>query len=93
MTRARRVDANQAEIVKALRAAGCSVAVTSSLGKGFPDLVVGYFGRNFLLEVKDGSKPPSKRVLTSEEMGFVAAWRGQYDVVEDVNQALRAVGL
>ena len=44
MRRAAKVDANQPATVKALRDAGMTVAVTSSLGKGFPDLVVGFRG-------------------------------------------------
>ena len=73
-----RVDANQNEIVKQLRRIGCSVAVTSMVGSGFPDLVVGYKGKNYLIELKDGTKPPSAQELTSDEVMFKANWRGQY---------------
>lgn len=38
--RAARVDANQTKVVEHLRKAGLSVAITSALGNGFPDLVV-----------------------------------------------------
>ena len=66
MTRNSRTDANQTEIVQALRAAHCKVHVTSDAGDGFPDLVVysPYQRRLKLLEVKDGNKPPSKQALT-----------------------------
>ena len=37
-----RKDANQTQIVDALRGVGATVAITSMLGHGFPDLVVGY---------------------------------------------------
>jgi hypothetical protein len=62
----RRIDANQPEIVKAFRQLGCEVAITSNLGHGFPDLIVGKPKRQkvVLVEVKDGSKPPSARKLT-----------------------------
>lgn len=42
MRRAARTDANQVEIVSALRAIGCSVSDTSGVGGGFPDLAVGF---------------------------------------------------
>ena len=58
--RARRVDANQAGLIAAARKMGCSVADTSRLGAGFPDLVIGLAGKggrvNLLVEVKDGRK-------------------------------------
>ena len=93
MRRAGRVDANQAEIVKTLRACGCKVRILSPLGDGIPDLLVGRLGRNYLLEVKDGSKPPSARELTPAEWEFHETWTGQACVVESVEEALRAVGL
>ncbi len=37
----KRTDANQNEIVEGLRKVGCTVAVTSAAGDGFPDIVVG----------------------------------------------------
>ena len=59
-----RIDDNQEGIVAALREAGATVQSTAAVGSGCPDLIVGYEGRNFLLEVKDGEKPPSRRALT-----------------------------
>ena len=59
--RAGRVDANQPEIVRTFRDLGCSVAITSNVRDGFPDIVMGIHGINVLVEIKDGSKVPSKR--------------------------------
>lgn len=89
--RAARTDANHAAIVAALRAIGCSVASTAKLGEGFPDLVVGYRGANWLIEIKDGSKPPSARALTIDQQCFLAAWRGQYAVITSAQQAIDLV--
>ena len=86
-----RTDQNQTEIVKALRQIGCSVKVTSKLGRGFPDLVVGYRKRNLLLEVKDGNKPLSERRLTPDEQKFDNEWAGQVDVVESPVDAVEFV--
>ena len=72
-----RTDGTQTEIVKALRKLGATVAVTSALGDGFPDLVVGWRGVNHLVEVKNGSLSPSKRELTPDEEKFHATWRGE----------------
>lgn len=87
-----RVDVNQAEVVAALRAIGAAVAITSSLGGGFPDLVVGYRGVNWLLEVKDGNKPPSGQRLTPDEIEFHGVW-GQHAPIYIVNSPQQAVDL
>lgn len=91
MRRAAKVDANQSEIVAALRKCGCTVQSLASVGRGVPDLLVGRAGRNFLLEVKDGSKPRSQRDLTPDELRWLYAWRGAATVVESVEEALKAV--
>lgn len=91
--RAARVDANQTEIVAALRRAGASVKPTHMVGDGFVDIVAGYRGRNLLIEIKDGSKPPSARKLTPDEVRFHDEWRGEVLVVESVEDALAALGI
>lgn len=94
MRRAARTDANHAEIVQALRNAGCSVFDCSGLGGGFPDLCVGIGGRTVLVEVKDGSKPPSRRLLTPDQLDFHAKWKGgTLAIVCDVESALRVVNI
>ncbi len=91
--RAAKVDANQSAIVTALRKAGASVTPTHAAGSGFPDLVVGYRGQNYLLEVKDGSKPPSGRQLTPDQRDWHRDWRGQKAVVCNIRQAMAACGI
>jgi len=85
---AKRVDANQAEIVDALRAVGCSVTDCHEMGRGYPDLSVGRAGRTYLLEVK----APGAN-LNSREMLWHLDWLGHVAIVHDVDEALRAVGL
>lgn len=85
------MDDNQREIVDALKAIGATVTSTANLGKGFPDIAVGYYGQNFLLEIKDGSKPPSARKLTEDEERWHDHWKGQKAVVSSVEEALREV--
>lgn len=91
-----RVDANQKEIVQAFRAMGATVQHLHTVGGGCPDLVVGYRGLNLLVEVKDGSKPPSKRKLTEHEQAFFDEWNGQVTIVDsvhDVSGILVVMGL
>lgn len=87
------MDANQAQLVKAARGVGASVWITSALGKGAPDAVLGWQGRNLLVEFKDGSKPPSQRVLTPDEATFYREWRGQIAIVESVEQLYNLLGV
>lgn len=75
---ARRIDANQGSVVSYLRALGWSVFITSPLGRGFPDLVVGCPGFTAVVEIKDGSKRPSERKLTEDEVTFRERWTGNY---------------
>lgn len=88
MRRAAKTDANQQDIVNALRAAGCSVQSLAAVGRGVPDLLVGRAGVNLLLEVKDGNQPPSSRKLTDEQVVWHAIWKGSVKVVETAEQAL-----
>lgn len=87
-----RVDANQPEIVQALRQVGASVLHIHELGEGAPDIAVGWRGLTYLFEIKDGAKPPSKRRLTDDELTWHLFWRGHVEVVESVDDALRKIG-
>ena len=82
-----RVDDNQKQIVKFLREKNVTVAVTSATGRGFPDLVCGYKGKNILLEIKDGSKPLSAQALTPEQRIWHYEWKGQIAVVNSPESA------
>ena len=93
MRRAARVDRNHAEITAALRKVGATVCDLSAAGEGCPDLLVGYRGRNFLMEVKDPKQPPSKRKLTPAQEDFRNGWKGQYAVVQTIDDALTVLGL
>lgn len=92
MRKTARVDANQAAIVDALRAIGASVQSLAMVGRGVPDLLVGFRAQTFLLEVKDGAKAPSARRLTPDEAAWHAGWRGQVATVASIEEALHAIG-
>ena len=91
MRTAAKVDANQGEIVQALRDMGCSVELLHRVGKGCPDILVGLRGHNWLMEIKDGSKPYSRRKLTPDEKEWHEKWRGQKAVVKSVDEAVALV--
>ena len=84
-----KVDANHRDIVYALRKAGASVQSLAAIGKGCPDLLVGIAGRNLVMEVKDGNKPPSGRALTADEQQWFEMWKGKVVIVESVEEALK----
>lgn len=92
--RIRKVDINQPAIVKRFRDLGCSVAILSSVGNGLPDILV---ARDFagtwqgawscLVEIKDGTKPPSARKLTPDEQKFHDSWQGNIVVIASEEEA------
>ena len=86
MRRAARVDATQEAIVSALKAAGAYVWVI-----GLPvDLLVGYKGHTFCVEVKSG---PSKR-LTKLQADFFENWKGgTLCRIDCPEAALRMIGV
>ena len=84
--RARRVDANHGEVINAFRKLGFAVADTSRLGGGFPDAVISRKNKTALVEIKDGKKVPSARLLTKPERDFMDGWKGIYLLVENLKQ-------
>lgn len=88
----KRVDRNHSEIVKGLRAVGATVRSTADVGQGFPDIAVGFRGKNWFFEIKDGEKFASQRKLTPAEQEFFETWRGQVGIVQTLDDALRLIG-
>ena len=88
MKYAARKDGNQDEIVEAIRNIGATVTSVHQIGNGLPDLLVGFRGKNYLFEIKDRDKPPSKRKLTDDEKQWHNMWQGHCHVVKSVNEAL-----
>ena len=78
---ARKTDANEREIVKALEAIGCTVWQIQEP----VDLLVGTSGQNFLLEVKN---PAGKNRKTSLQDQFFSDWKGKAHIVRSVEEAI-----
>lgn len=100
--RSRKVDANQAEIVAGLRALGYSVQPLSAIGKGVPDLLVGGYGMNLLLEVKDPAQdcpggelrkafPKEHGGLNEDQFDWHRRWIGQVAVVRTLDDAVQVI--
>ena len=89
-----RVDANQPEIVRAVRRVGGEVLYTHTLGQGAPDIFVAIGGAWYAVEIKDGSKPPSKRQLTPDEQEWHEKFKVYAPVLvwESVDEVLRFAG-
>ena len=81
-----RADNNQDEIVEKLRGIGCSVQVLSQVGNGFPDLLCGYRGVNYLLEVKG-----KRGVLSDYQLEWHMFWNGQVCIVRTFEDARRMI--
>ena len=75
-------DENEQEIVDALRAVGASVLLIDDI-----DLIVGFRGVNYLLEVKT----PKGRLNKKQEK-FFRGWVGQVNIVRTADQALALIG-
>lgn len=99
MNFARNRDANELEIVKALVAVGASVTRLNETG--VPDLLVGFRGRTFLLEVKrEGVRGGRRHYGGLDERGLAKTqqdwwerWRGLPPVVvTSPAMALAAIG-
>jgi uncharacterized protein YjeT (DUF2065 family) len=89
MRRAARVDANQAQVISALRAAGASVMVI-----GLPvDLLVGHNNVTMLMEVKNPDSRYGRSGANDNQTVFMQTWRGgAVALVDGPEAALRAIG-
>ena len=81
-------DGNHAEIVDALRRVGCVVMDISDLGRGLPDLVVGYRGEVIAIEVKN---PQGWNRVSKSQREWMSKWPGRVAVVRSVDEALAVV--
>ncbi len=83
------VDKNQTQLVQIFRQFGASVLHLHQVGEGCPDLLIGYRGKNFLVEIKT-----AKGKLRDSQTEFIRKWRGKPPVVvrnrEDIIDLLQS---
>jgi Holliday junction resolvase len=89
MRRAAKSDGNQPAVVRAFRDIGATVQVLSAVGKGCPDLLVGWRGRNLLIEVKDREGRGVR--LTADQERWHAGWNGTVLIADSPEDAVRKV--
>ena len=77
-------DANERPIIDGLKQIGCTVEQLSK--KGVPDLLVGYRGKNFLIEVKT-----KQGKLTEDQIERHASWMGEIHIAMTLDEAIRIV--
>ena len=88
MRRAARVDENQRDVVAALRKIGAFVSYLP-VGFGVPDLLVGYKGQTFLMEVKNKD---GRNRMTQGQIEFHNRWiGGALFIVRTPEAAIKAV--
>jgi len=79
--RAKKVDANQPDIVKELRAKGYSVELDHD------DILVGHNGRTYWYEIKSSSKAPlkdgQKKLLEEYKGHYMIAWNAEM-IINDI---------
>ena len=83
--RAKRVDCNQKDIVHALKTFGATVVDLSGVGKGCPDLLIGFKGTTYLIEIKKDSKAK----FTPQQLQFNELWAGGVIArIQTINEAI-----
>lgn len=87
-----KIDENQPEIVQALERCGATVWKVN----GTFDLIVGFQGKNHILEVKNPrlEKGGGRHGLTPSQVKLMGGWKGdEIHIVENISEALEAVGI
>lgn len=83
-----KADANTKGIVDDLRKAGVSVRF---IGKPL-DLIVGYAGQTFLIEIKNPNGKDKRGKSWEQQLKFMEEWRGQVCVCHTTEEVLKAIG-
>lgn len=86
-----RQDANQPDIVSGLLYMGATVQVLSAVGQGCPDLMIGWKGQNYLIEIKNPEKPKGDQRLTPDQIKWHGFWRGQKAVARTIEDAIAII--
>jgi Holliday junction resolvase len=84
----KRVDENQKTLVHTFIALGASVLNLSTVGRGCPDLLIGYRGKSVLVEIKSSEKA----TYTEPQVKFMQTWRGgAVSRIDSVDAAIRLI--
>lgn len=81
-------DANHGEITRAYERVGAGVIDLGGLGGGVSDILVGYGGVNYLVEIKT-----EFGALNDKQSEFFERWPGHKAVVRTIREALAVIGV
>jgi hypothetical protein len=82
-------DANQSDIVKTLeQIPGLKVFDLGAVGDDFPDIIIGYKGVNYLVELKT----ERGRVSAGQDT-FNKEWTGQTDICRSLDEILELISV
>jgi Holliday junction resolvase len=85
----KKVDNNQLEIVKVFKSLGATVLNLSGVGKGCPDLLIGYKGISVLVEIKSKTGK-----FTEPQLKFMKQWQGgAVNRIDSIDGAIRLIKL
>lgn len=82
----KKTDANQKQIISDLKKIGVSVLNLSKVGNGCPDLLIGWQGKNILIEIKT-----AKGNLNDSQIEFFKEWKGQKFVCKSINEIIEII--
>lgn len=82
MTRHGRVDKTQSEVIERCLHHGGTIQNLADVGKGCPDFAWGWMGRNYFIEVKNGTGAK----LRQTQIDWHAAWEGQVVVLRNSDE-------
>lgn len=85
-------DSVHSEIVAALREVGATVCDLAAVGGGVPDILVGYRGHNYLMEIKT-PKHGTKAGTAQRQTEWHTLWRGSAHYVRSVDEAYKVIGV
>jgi len=83
-----KVDQNHQEIVAVLRQVGVTVQDLSQVGKGCPDIVCGWKGKNYFFEIKT-----EKGKLSNKQKEWFRYWNGHKAVIRNEYDAFEEMGI
>jgi len=79
-----RVDLNQKKITTLLKSVGATVHDLTNVGRGCPDILVGFRGKNHLFEIKQNRTCK----LTPHQEEWHAGWKGNAKVVYSIEDVI-----
>ena len=88
---AARIDDNQSEIIKQVKAMGATVQT------GMDDVLVGFRGRTYWFEVKNPARvfkkdgTFKKGAIKDSQIKLAAEWKGHYQIVSNIDEIIKAI--